>query len=102
MTETEIKNLFGYNLKRLRKEKGISQMQFAEAVEMGFTFISDIENGKKWVSAETISKFTTVLGVEPYRLFLPQGFEFKSNADVVSFANDLSEAFKTIQAQYFV
>lgn len=42
----DVKCLFGYNLKRLRKNKKMSQMQLAETVGMTFTFISDIENGK--------------------------------------------------------
>ena len=50
MKDSKIKNLFGFNLKRLRKQKKISQIELSEKVDLAFTFISDIENGKKWVS----------------------------------------------------
>lgn len=102
MEESEVKDLFGYNLKRIRKERNVSQMQLAESVNMVFTFISDIENGKKWISAETISKLSVALDVEPYQFFLPKDFEFKQNSSIASFANDLSDAFKKIRSQYIV
>ena len=69
MTEFEIRDLFGYNLKRLRKLRNISQMQLAEKVDMGFTFINAVENGKKWVSPESIAKFTEALNIEAYQRF---------------------------------
>ena len=102
MTELEIRKLFGYNLRKIRKEKGISQMQLAEKTELGFTFISDIENGKKWVSSDTISKFSIILETEPYKFFLPQGFDLKKDVNVVSFVSELNAAIKTIQSRYLV
>lgn len=71
MTEQEIRMLFGQNLKSFRKEQGISQMQLAEKADLTFNFINDIENGKKWVSPNTLSKLSTALNVQPYHFFLP-------------------------------
>ena len=70
MNNSEVKKLFGYNLKRLRKQKKISQIELSEKVDLAFTFISDIENGKKWVSPETIEKLSKFLDVEIYQFFL--------------------------------
>ena len=100
MEEADVRRLFGYNLKRIRKLKGISQQQLAEMVEMAFTFISDVENGKKWVSPESIAKFTAALSAEPYQFFLPQGFVATSDRNVEAFAQELSEAFATICARF--
>lgn len=100
MKDSEIKDLFGYNLKRLRKQKKISQMQLAERVGMAFTFISDIENGKKWVSPESISKFMAALDVEAYHLFLPKNYVPSENRDVVSLVNELNNAIKTVESRY--
>ena len=100
MTEIEIRELFGYNVKRLRKSRNISQMQLAENADMAFNFISDIENGKKWVSADTISKLASALEVEPYAFFLPEGFDLSRDRNVTAFANDLQEAYKTIKSRY--
>lgn len=71
MTEHEIRILFGQNVKFFRKEKNISQMQLAEKADLTFNFINDIENGKKWVSPNTLSKLSAALDVQPYHFFLP-------------------------------
>lgn len=71
MKEYEIRILFGQNMKRFRKEKNISQMQLAEKADLTFNFINDIENGKKWISPNTLSKLCTALEVQPYHFFLP-------------------------------
>ena len=39
MNNSEVKKLFGYNLKRLRKQKKISQIELSEKVDLAFTFI---------------------------------------------------------------
>lgn len=70
MTEKEIRTLFGHNLKRFRKEKDISQMQLAEKADLTFNFINDIENGKKWISPNTLAKLSSALDVQPYHFFL--------------------------------
>jgi len=70
MTENEIKILLGQNLKFLRKEQQLSQMQLAEKAEVTFNFINDIENGKKWISPATLSKLSIALNVQPYRFFM--------------------------------
>lgn len=69
MTENEIKSLLGQNLKALRKESGMSQMQLAEKVGVTFNFINDIENGKKWISPATLSKLCSAFDVQPYQFF---------------------------------
>ena len=47
-------------------------------------FVSDIENGKKWVSPESLGKLAIALEAEPYQFFISnpmwygQGKEFLS------------------------
>lgn len=96
----KVKKLFGYNLKRLRKDKGISQMELAEIVGMTFNFISDIETGKKWVSPESIEKFSESLNVPVYYFFLPiDQIEIKSN-DVQLLLADITNMFEEIKEKY--
>lgn len=102
MTESEVRNLFGFNLKRIRKSKNLSQMELADKLEMHFTFISDIENGKKWVSPETIAKIASYLNVEPYQFFIPAEYVPKPNLSIKAFADELSKAFETIKSHYVV
>lgn len=63
MEEIEVRKIFAENLKKLRKQKGLSQLKLANEIQMAFTFINDIENCKKWVSPETISRFATFFDV---------------------------------------
>ncbi|MDE6774595.1 MAG: helix-turn-helix domain-containing protein [Treponemataceae bacterium] len=102
MTETEIRALFGWNLKRLRKLRGVSQMQLADSVNMAFTFISDIENGKKWVSPETVAKFTQSLNAEPHHFFLPKDYELKESSDVAAFAQEITDALENAKLRYLI
>ena len=102
MTEQEVRELFGYNLKRIRKQQKLSQMELANGLDMHFTFISDIENGKKWVSPETIAKITTFLKVEPYQFLLPVDYKPEENPTLKSFSEELDNAFAVVKAHYFL
>ena len=100
MKNSEIKNLFGYNLKRIRKQRNISQIELSEKANLAFTFISDIENGKKWVSPETIEKLSKVLEIEVYQFFLPEDYIFQTNRNIESFSKELNDAIQKIESRY--
>lgn len=102
MTEKDVKELFGFNLKRLRKGRGLSQMDLANELDMHFTFISDVENGKKWVSPETIAKIASFLGVEPFEFLRPKEFQIKTNPSLESFVRDLDSAICTVKSHYSI
>ena len=53
----------GRNLKRIRKEKGISQGDIVRSLGMDRAFISNIENGKTNPTLATITKLAKALGV---------------------------------------
>ncbi len=69
MEEIEIRRILSDNLKRLRKQRGLSQLKFANELGMALTFINDIENCKKWVSPETLAKFATFFNVPVAEFF---------------------------------
>ena len=100
MNNSEVRKLFGYNLKRLRKQKKISQIELSEKVDLAFTFISDIENGKKWVSPETIEKLSKFLDVDVYQFFLPEDYVFQEAKSIESFANEINESIRKIELRY--
>ena len=66
----EIQGIFSANITRLRKAAGITQAVLAKKAGLTHNFINDIENGKKWVSSETIGKLSKALEAEPYQFFL--------------------------------
>ena len=60
--ESESQKL-GKNLKRIRKEKGISQGDIVRSLGMDRAFISNIENGKTNPTLATIAKLAKAIGV---------------------------------------
>ena len=85
----DINRLFGKNLKRLRARKGISQMTLANLADLTHNFINEIENGRKWVSTDTLAKLTTALEAEPYEFFLAKNN--KKDVDSLYFEDHLGE-----------
>jgi transcriptional regulator with XRE-family HTH domain len=43
----------------------------ANLTELTHNFINEIENGRKWVSSDTVAKLATVLEAEPFQFFIP-------------------------------
>ena len=66
----DLRNVFIMNLKRVRKEKKISQMRLAELCESSTSYIGEIEIGQKFPSIEMIEKIALALEVRPFLLFL--------------------------------
>jgi len=71
MTESDLRAIFGENLKKHRTIKGFSQAKLAEILDISPNFISEIETGKRWVSSDTLVNFAEVLGVEVYEFLKP-------------------------------
>jgi transcriptional regulator with XRE-family HTH domain len=72
MDEKEICVLLGQAVKRLRGWNKWTQEFLAEKLEISANFLSNIENGKAWVSPKTISKLALIFNVEPHELFMPE------------------------------
>ncbi len=63
-------NILAKNIKRLRKELGLSQMQLSLTANISLAFINAIENEQKWVSPKTLAKLCKALNIKPYELFM--------------------------------
>lgn len=59
----------GENLKQIRTNKNITQMEIAEKLGVNKSFISNIENGKTNPTLSTITSLATALGVSTNELF---------------------------------
>ena len=66
---TDIKKLLGAKISRIRKEKGYSQIQFAEMLGVSTNALSIIETGNGFLTAETLEKILLKLELEPDELF---------------------------------
>lgn len=69
MESIEVRQILADNIKRLRKQKGLSQLKLAVELDLAMTFVSDIENCKKWVSPETLAKLASFFDVPVSELF---------------------------------
>lgn len=66
---TDIKKLLGAKISQIRKEKGFSQIQFAEMLGLSTNALSIIETGNGFLTAETLEKILEKLNLEPDELF---------------------------------
>lgn len=67
---TRVQLLFVENLKRERKQAGYSQEKLAELIGLTPKYISSIEIGNRFPSADTIQKIVDIFDLEPYQMFL--------------------------------
>jgi len=65
----ELKQLFGLNLKRYRKQMRLSQEELSEKVNISVKHLSKIERGLTFISADLLEKISTNLGISVARLF---------------------------------
>lgn len=76
----DIKLIFGKNLQKYRKSSGLSQEGLAEKLNTSFQHISNIENGRNFISAELLEGISEVLNISPATLFLSESqFNFSKD-----------------------
>jgi len=105
MTEYELKAIVRTNIKRYREYRKWTQAQLAEKLDISINFLSDIENGKKWISPASMVKFASVLNIEPFELFKPADVPTPDVYTLFSRYNDevvqaVSESLKQIYCYY--
>ena len=67
-----LQQIFIENLRKLRSEKEISQMQLAERCNTSANYISEIEMGRRIPSFEKIEKIAEALKIPPSQLFIDE------------------------------
>jgi transcriptional regulator with XRE-family HTH domain len=99
--EMDIRRLFAQNLKRLRDLQNISQLQMSVLTGLTHNFINDIENCKKWISADTLARLTTALKVQPFQFFLSEYLAAESQEDPSSiYREDFDDMFEKIASDW--
>lgn len=61
--------VLGQEIRRLRKERRLSQNELADRANLSRNFISMLERGERAISVMTILDIADALGVEPAALF---------------------------------
>ena len=64
-----VKQEFGKKIKRMRLNRGLTQEELAEAVNLSQRAMSGIETGENFASAETIDKLVSALDTTLEELF---------------------------------
>ncbi len=60
---------FGKNLKSLRLERDLTQLELAEILDMSPNFVGMIERGERNTTVENIYKISRALNIKPEDLF---------------------------------
>ena len=107
MTERDLKDILRTNIRRYRDYRKWTQAELAEKLEISVNFLSDIENGKKWISPATMVKFASVFNIEPYELFKTADYPDPSVSALFLRYNDevvksVSESLERINRYYQV
>ncbi len=66
----DIIKVFGTNVCKYRKLKGVSQEKLAELSGLHRTYISNIECFKRSISLSNIQRISDALDIEVYKLFV--------------------------------
>jgi len=71
MNDTEKKFLkrVGTNIAKLRRSKGLSQLDVCSLIKMEKSNLSSIENGRQNVTSLTLLKIAKAIGVEVHQFF---------------------------------
>ncbi|MDR0452561.1 MAG: helix-turn-helix domain-containing protein [Treponema sp.] len=97
MDEKEVCALLGQAVKRLRSWNKWTQEFLAERLEISANFLSNIENGKAWVSPRTVSKLALIFKVEPHELFMSEYSISPDTRDIFSrYAREAEESVGTV------
>lgn len=64
--------VFGANVRRLRKAKGLSQEALADEVGLAVTYVGQIERGSRNPSLSVVERMAEVLGTDPLDMLRPR------------------------------
>ena len=87
-----IKQEIGQRIKRVRKQKGLTQEELAEIMEISSRNLSNIELGNSFPKPETLEKFLKVMDITTQTLFANDSV--KSNEELLEGINFLIESIK--------
>ena len=75
-----VQGILARNIKTARGKLGISQHTLAEKADLSSGHINDIEQGRKWVSADALERLAEALLLEPFMLLLPPDYSRELDA----------------------
>jgi transcriptional regulator with XRE-family HTH domain len=70
--EGNLQRTVGENLRRIRRERGLSQEKFADALGVHRTYMGGLERGERNLTLKSLEKIARVLEVDPLELLRPE------------------------------
>lgn len=103
---TNVSIIFGKNIKRLRKQRHLTQEEFAELVKMEWKSITNFERGRNVPNTKNLQKICDNLNITPCELFLndpdlsTSGGKIEAIKQILTYMSDydLDAAYRIIQA----
>lgn len=80
----EIQTRLAHNLKRLRKNRNLTQFELAEKVNISEAMVKSIELSLAWPSDKTLSQLSEALDVDIINFFLPTNTDSFINSSLFS------------------
>lgn len=96
---SSLKVKLGARIQQIRKSKKLTQEQLAEMIDLDIPNLSNIERGKRFVSANTLENIVKALDVTEKELF---DFGYKgTKAELISEINNLLELSDIKELEYY-
>jgi transcriptional regulator with XRE-family HTH domain len=95
MDEQKLRDILSKNLRKYRNYHKLSQAKLAEKLDISIPFLSDIENGKKWISPKTLAKMADVFDIEAFELLRPENSIPDNSIHIINkFTDDIYTLFQ--------
>lgn len=89
MTTSDLKRSIGKRVHDFRLQNNYTQAQFAELIDISVNFLSEIENGKKGMSQDTICKLCTHFHLSADFILLGKSSPEDETGSLINLANNL-------------
>lgn len=100
---TDLKMAIGNRVHGLRTSHDLTQAQFAEIIDISVNFLSEIENGKKGMSQDTLFKLCSNFAVSAdYILFGIEKDNVLSSDTIIEYVNKLDTDELNILSNYLL
>ena len=96
---TTLKEKLGKRIQEIRKSKKLTQEKLAEMIGLDTPNLSNIERGKRFVTAETLEKIINALGISEKNLFDLE--HIKSREELIASIINILYASETKDVEYF-
>lgn len=100
MLSEQGKTDIGKRIRKIRIDNDYTQAEFAECINISVNFLSEIENGKKGISCETLYNICDYFTVSADFILFGHIAETKATVKIIELANKLSVSEITILTEY--